>query len=51
MRYELIIKSKSCKDIVDIVLLKSEAEASQYISDFFNGFEDDRDFYYEIFEF
>lgn len=50
MRYELIIKSKSCKDVVDIALLKSEDEVRQYISDFFNGFEMDNDFYYEIFE-
>lgn len=50
MKYELIIKSKSCKEVVDVVLLKSEDEARQYISDFFDGFEMDNDFYYEIYE-
>ena len=50
MKYELILKSKSCKDVVDIALLKSEDEVRQYISDFFDGFEMGHDFYYEIFE-
>lgn len=51
MKYELTIKSKSCKDVVDIALLKSEDEVRQYISDFFDGIETDNDFYYEIYEF
>ena len=50
MKYELIIKSKNCNDIFDIALLKSEDEVRQYISEFFDGFEMDNDFYYEIFE-
>lgn len=51
MRYELIIKSKSCKDVIDIISINSESEANRYISDFFEGFDGDRkDFYYEIFE-
>lgn len=51
MKYELIIKSKSCKDVIDIISINSEAEASRYISDFFEGFNGDiKDFYYELFE-
>ena len=51
MIYELIIKSKICKDVVDIALLKSEDEVRQYIADFLDRVEIDNDFfYYEIFE-
>ena len=50
MKYELIIKSKNCKDVVDIALLNSEDYVRKYISDFFDGFEMDNDFYYEIYE-
>lgn len=50
MKYELVIKSKKNNEVIDVALVASESAANRYVSEFFDGFDGDKnEFYYELY--